>query len=594
MRQKMSRRLIIQVVDGLFWLLALGLAVWLRQDFKIESVLALGLLSAVALIAGVYLVSQYFAGRFGYWLEIGSLDEVIRSQVAALSVVSVFSVINLLLDSPFVPRSVPMIGFFIFSTLLVIARGSFRIWVRRALMPQKGFRTVIVGAGSAGISVLRLLLSSPSSHYLPVAIVDDDPRVRGSRFEGITVQGVVEDLAEVAGASEAEKVIFAVPSANSDLLARVMDQANRIGVEVLTLPRSDELFGVVGLSDLRRVSPQDLLNREDVRVPMEEVSSWLGRKRVLITGAGGSIGGEISRQISLLEPGALVFLDHDESALHATQLSLDGRGLLDSDVLALADIRDKERVRELFSSIRPDVVFHAAALKHLTLLERNPVEAWKTNVLGTINVLEAAVESGVEMVINISTDKAADPTSILGMSKLVGERLAAGFGNDGSLKVVSVRFGNVLGSRGSVLTAFAEQAKTAKQIVVTDPDVTRFFMTVEEAVRLTLFAGVVGSDGETLILDMGEPVKILNVARRFAETTVPPLPIIFSGLRSGEKLHEVLISRDEMIVKTSIGKIMHVRVAPLDGSRLCNLGPLEPDLVRQKLNELCFANSVMK
>jgi FlaA1/EpsC-like NDP-sugar epimerase len=256
-------------------------------------------------------------------------------------------------------------------------------------------------------------------------------------------------------------------------------------------------------------------------------------------------------------------LDRDESGLHGVQLSIDRTGRLDDPNLVLADIRDRDRLLEVFELHRPDVVFHAAALKHLPLLEAHPEEGWKTNVVGTRNVLEAARACGAQRVVNISTDKAANPCSVLGHTKRMTERLTASFARDAPGSYVSVRFGNVLGSRGSVLATFAAQAAAGGPITVTHPEITRYFMTVAEAVRLTVYAGAIGSSGQVLVLDMGAPVRILDVAMRFANRADPPLPILFTGLRRGEKLHEVLFGAGELDERPVHPLISHVPVPPL-------------------------------
>jgi FlaA1/EpsC-like NDP-sugar epimerase len=589
-----GRSIMPLVIDGCCLAIAVVVSVWLRQDFEFGDVVWTGVLLSWVTLYGAYASLYVFSGLVRFRLEFGSLDELVRGQMLVLGSTALLFVVNLLLSSPWVPRSSPVIMFFLASTLMTTVRGFHRIVEKGRSVPRNGSRTVIVGAGSAGLRLLKLLISNPASNLLPVGLVDDDLRLAGVRFEGVPVVGTVGELRTTLESMGAKKIIIAAPSSGSNLTVRVMEQARMVGAEVFTLPKAEELFGVVGINDLRRINPDDLLNREDVRVPMEHIRSWLSGKRVLVTGAGGSIGSEICRQLFSIIPDSLILLDRDESALHATQLSLDGRGLLDSDMLVLADIRDKERMHQVFGEYRPNVVFHAAALKHLTLLERNPAEAWKTNVMGTKHVLEAAMATGVQTIVNISTDKAADPVSVLGMSKLVGERLAAAFGAQSSATYVSVRFGNVLGSRGSVMSAFAEQAKSAKQLLVTDPEVTRFFMTVEEAVRLTLYAGVVGESGETLVLDMGEPVKILDVAKRFAETTVPLVPIAFTGLRPGEKLHEVLLSSKEIVTRRSVDKIMHTRVDPLAPTLLIDGQVLTEGDLRSRLAEYSGTHSVIR
>jgi FlaA1/EpsC-like NDP-sugar epimerase len=284
---------------------------------------------------------------------------------------------------------------------------------------------------------------------------------------------------------------------------------------------------------------------------------------VLVTGAGGSIGSELCNQLVRFAPAALVMLDRDESALHGLQLRLEGRAMLDDRNLVVADVRDAERMEQVFAEHRPEVVFHAAALKHLPLLEMHPGEAVKTNIWGTQHVLQAASQAGVDRFVNISTDKAADPISVLGYSKRIAEKLTAGTASSTSGTYLSVRFGNVLGSRGSVLTAFHAQIEAGGPITVTDADVTRYFMTVQEAVQLVIQAGAVGRDGEALVLDMGEPVRIADVARRLAAEAPRPVEIVYTGLRPGEKLHEVLLGADEADDRPAHPLISHVGVPPL-------------------------------
>jgi FlaA1/EpsC-like NDP-sugar epimerase len=318
------------------------------------------------------------------------------------------------------------------------------------------------------------------------------------------------------------------------------------------------------LSHIQPISEEELLGRPPSEIDTDAVANYITGRRVLVTGAGGSIGSELCRQLARFDPAALYMLDRDESGLHATQLSIDGRALLDSPELVLADLRDPQRLVEVFDACRPEVVFHAAALKHLTLLEQAPAEAWKTNVVGTQHLIELCELYGVSHFVNISTDKAADPGCVLGYTKRITERLTASAAQYKSHSVyLSVRFGNVLGSRGSVLTAFSAQSQTGGPMTVTDPDVTRYFMTIEEASRLTIYAGAIGRPGEALVLDMGEPVRIMDVAQRFANRHTPPLEIVFTGLRPGEKLHEVLLSTEEHDERPVHELISHVAVPPL-------------------------------
>ncbi len=288
-----------------------------------------------------------------------------------------------------------------------------------------------------------------------------------------------------------------------------------------------------------------MLGRNELEMDVESIADYVTGRRVLVTGAGGSIGSELCRQLHRYAPAELMMLDRDESALHALQLSIHGRALLDSDEVVLCDIRDRAGLHSLFASRRPEVVFHAAALKHLPMLEQYPAEAVKTNVVGTLNVLDACDLVGVSRFVNISTDKAADPSSVLGWSKRISERLTAQRALTDPGIYVSVRFGNVLGSRGSVLTSFAKQIADGGPVTVTDPDVTRYFMTIEEACQLVVQAAAIGAAGEALVLDMGEPVRILDVAKQLIDQSGSPIRVVFTGLREGEKMHEDLFGSEE-------------------------------------------------
>ena len=364
---------------------------------------------------------------------------------------------------------------------------------------------------------------------------------------------------------DATALVVALPQADAELIRELTEVATAAGLDVLTLPRLRDIIGGQPTPhDLRDVNLEDLLGRRPITMDSTVVAEQIAGRSVLITGAGGSIGSELARQIARFSPEKLYLLDRDESGLHATQLSLTGQGLLQGDEVILADIRDLDAMRTVFRATLPDLVFHAAALKHLPLLESFPLEAFKTNVLGTLNVLTAAAEVGVGTVVNISTDKAADPCCVLGYSKRIAERLTASFSDSEPGSFVSVRFGNVLGSRGSVVHAFAAQIEEGGPITVTHPDVRRFFMLIPEACQLVLAAASIGTDGEVMVLEMGEQVKILEVANTLIRLSGrKDIDIIYTGLRPGEKLSEDLLSRHEDRRATTNPLITSVEVPTL-------------------------------
>jgi FlaA1/EpsC-like NDP-sugar epimerase len=445
-------------------------------------------------------------------------------------------------------------------------------------------KIIIFGAGSAGTQLVHRLVGGDAG-YLPVALLDDDPAKRRLRVCGVPVAGDRSQLAAAAARTGATVLVIAIARADGALVRELTAAAERCGLAPKVIPSVREILtGGARIDGVRDPRISDLLGRRPIETDVAAAREHLASQRVLVTGAGGSVGSELCRQLHQLRPSQLIMLDRDESALHAVELALYGRALLDRDETVLADIRDPARVREVFERFRPDVVFHAAALKHLPLLERFPAEALKTNVWGTLTVLEAAAAVDVATFVNISTDKAAAPVSVLGYSKRIAERLTAQLATQAPGRYLSVRFGNVLGSRGSVLETLSAQVAAGGPVTVTHPEVTRYFMTAGEAVQLVVQAAVVGRGGEVLVLDMGEPVRIVDIARRLTTATGREIGIVFTGLRPGEKLAEDLRGPQEPDVRPHHPLIMQVRVPPLPPGQLAALDPgLDPAVLRAGL-----------
>ena len=503
--------------DHAAWSIAIVVAAVARLDFRLSVVDWSGLYGAIVFGVVALLVVGSPVGLYRHRHPVGTHGEF-RSLALTVTIVGLLTsfayapVMQIL--GVTTPRSLGVLGAPIALLIMAAGRSLWRSADDRSRRPDAGRRTVVLGAGNAGQQIVRALLRDGSTDLVPVAIIDDDPRFQGRRIDGLRVAGTSSDLVEVANEYNATVMLLAAPTASAVRVRELVAEAEAGSLDVRVLPPINEIVnGRVGVSDIRELTIADLLQREQAELDVEAICDYVQGRRVLVTGAGGSIGSELSRQLSRFGPAELYMLDRDESALLSLQLSIDGRGQMTGSDLVLADLRDRERIEQIFDELRPEVVFHAAALKHVPLLENHPVEGLKTNVLGTLNVLEAARSVGVDQFVNISTDKAADPENVLGYSKRIAERLtaAADHVSDGDYK--SVRFGNVLGSRGSVLSTFESQIKAGGPVTVTHPDVTRFFMTVEEAVRLVIQAGAVGSDGEVLVLDMGEPVRIVELAR---------------------------------------------------------------------------------
>jgi FlaA1/EpsC-like NDP-sugar epimerase len=564
--------------DALALATALLIATLLRHDGHFASVDSFGLLELASVAAAVHTVAGLrfglYTGRWSY----GSFEEIAALVKTALATTPAVLVADTLLGR-LVPRSAIIAAGLITLVLASGIRYAARLLHDQRLRPSAEFgtRVVVMGAGEGAAQVIRAMLRSPTSPYVPVALLDDDPTKRTLRLMGVPVAGNRYAMAEAVHRYQADAVLIAIPSASADVVRALTDLAQPLNVDVKVVSPVVELFGrTVSVEDIRPVTHADLLGRREVRIDLPAIAGYLEGRRVLVTGAGGSIGSELCRQVAKFHPAELVMLDRDESGLHAVQLSLDGRAMLDDRNLVVADIRDAERLDEVFAEHRPQVVFHAAALKHLPLLEMHPSEALKTNIIGTYQVLQTALRYRVDRLVNISTDKAADPMSVLGYSKRITERLTAAADESAAGTFCSVRFGNVLGSRGSVLTAFQAQVESGGPIHVTDPEVARFFMTVQEAVRLVIQAGALESDGEVLVLDMGEPVRIADVARRLADAAEQHIQIVYTGLRPGEKLQEVLFGAGEPDRRPNHPLISQAPVPPLDGAVLSLLDPAAP------------------
>ena len=566
------REILVQIgwaaADALMMIVATFVAAWLRYDLDIYKVPLRSTATFAVLAACLYLVFGLIVGPYRIGHLRGSFEET--ADLGRTVVITAIPLVGLVLLThwvPGVPRSLgvltPALALGGMFTLRFVVR-SYR-WGRET--PVTNLRKVIIyGAGLSGRQLVRALQNDSNTAYAPVAILDDDPHKRRLRIDGLRVRGGREVLKRVAEQTDASALVIAIPSAERELLSELRSVAREAGLDVLILPPTDQRIGNVNSTDLRNLDLEDLLGRRRVQLDESAISEALTGKVVLVTGAGGSIGSELARQIHRFGPSKLVLLDRDESALHKVQMSLTGRALLDDGTLALVSIRDLDALREIFIQERPQLVFHAAALKHLTLLEQFPLEAWKTNVLGTMNVLRAAEEANVEVFVNISTDKAANPSCVLGYSKRVAERLTAHYASrQGIGRFVSVRFGNVLGSRGSVIEAFTAQIQRGGPITVTDPEVERYFMLIPEASQLVLQASVIGRDGDVLVLDMGTPVKILDVAKTLIEMSGRhDVDIVFTGLRHGEKLSEELFAPEEEIRPSAHPLVNLVSVPPIN------------------------------
>lgn len=419
---------------------------------------------------------------------------------------------------------------------------------------------LVIGAGEMGVSLYRALEREPSGHISPVGFLDDDPRKRNIIVGGARVLGAIEDLPEIVSAYSVEEIIIAIPNAPGTRIKQIVDLCETVQITPKTVPSlNDIIHGHVSISALRSINIEDLLRRDPVVIDNQNVTRMLCGKRVMVTGAGGSIGSELCRQIAECKPALLILLGHGENSLYTIHLEL---GRLHPNLameIVVADLRDRPRLEQVFSLHQPEFVFHAAAHKHVPMMETNVTEAVTNNVGGTRNLLQVSEAHNVSSFVTISSDKAVNPTNIMGTTKRITEFLVRATGFRMGRPYVSVRFGNVLGSRGSVVPLFKQQISNGGPVTVTHKDMTRFFMTIPEATQLVLQSCQLGNQGDVFVLDMGEPVRIVDLANHLIELSGKrpgiDVQITFTGLRKGEKMHEELFGGQEQASRTEHRKI---------------------------------------
>lgn len=561
---------ILVVAHALLIIVANQAAFWLRFDGEIPAaqqpfdVSLLPLLVAIRL--GVFLPLRLHQG---VWRYAGIWD--LRNIVAGvlLSTALFWIVVHVVIGATAYPRSV----FIIDAVLLICLMGGVRLGRRfyAASSPATHARRLLVyGAGDAGAMIVRDMLVNAAFGAQPVGFIDDDGRKTGDRIHGVPVVGSRHQLAKVIEQTGADEVLIAIPSVSPEALRVIVRQLEPFKVRISTLPRLSELVGEVGVGQIRQLKVEDLLAREPISLDYGQVRDVLSGKRVLVTGAGGSIGSELCRQIAAARPDMLVMLDRYENSLFSIQNEIrDAHSALTTHCV-IADITDRLRIEQVLQKYEPHVIFHAAAHKHVPLMEDNVCEAIKNNVRGTRIVAEAALQTGVERFVLISTDKAVNPTSVMGAAKRVAELLVKELDASGSTRFMVVRFGNVLGSNGSVVPRFVSQIAAGGPVTVTHPEMRRYFMLIPEAVQLVLHAAAINDRGSIFVLDMGEQVRVADLARDIIRLSgyVPDreIEIAFTGVRPGEKLYEELVAHGEHVEPSKVPKIMQVRRSDSHGS----------------------------
>lgn len=559
----------------------LALIVRLDGNLDLEPYLS-ELAIATILFLGVKLIIFSSFGFYKHYWRYASIEELtyISMLIAAASVIQtiLFDVLNYISNlSDKLPQSLP----FMDGLLSCIFIGGLRFSVRvventtKEAVFNAGERVLIVGAGSAGVSLVQEMQRNPQLGLYPVAFVDDNPEKLNLRIRGIPVVGDRHKIPDIVKSLHIGKVIIAMPTVAGTVIREIVDICSSTQIRSSTLPGIHEILnGRVRVESIRDIRIEDLLRREPVQTDIEQVLQFLKGKKVLITGAGGSIGSELCRQIFKCCPASIIIIGHGENSVFNIQQELEqivqvlkSDGVRDIPRLStfIADIRERDRLKHAFERFQPDVVFHAAAHKHVPLMELNPPEAISNNVIGTKNLLQLALQYDVKHFVMISTDKAVNPTNIMGASKRVAEMLVLQAAKESGRAYVAVRFGNVLGSRGSVVPTFQKQIAAGGPITVTHPDICRYFMTIPEAVQLVLQGAILGRSGEVLMLNMGEPVKIVDLASELIRLSGyevnKDIDIVFTGLRPGEKLFEELFIEGEEYEPTQHEKLFVVKNA---------------------------------
>lgn len=559
------RLIALGLIDAIIIAVSVIFAYLLRFDFSIKP----QYVSAIPYVITTNVVIILFAfarlkiyRRVWQYASIGELVSLVKGVTIAQFVFYVFhSIIRESMPTPIVPRSI-----YILSWILIIlgiggSRFAWRMFRDSYLKIQPHHRrTLIIGAGKAGVLIAKELKHSPDSDLYPVAFIDDDQNKWNLEVLGLPVLGGREYIPEVINKHSIQKIVIAIPSASRADIAKIIEICKSTKTKIKILPRvADLINSKVSVSMIREVSVDDLLGRDPVQVDLKEIAGYVTDQVVLVTGAGGSIGSELCRQIAPFSPKKLLLLGHGENSIYDIEMELSKKHPGLNLKTVIASIQDRDRIAKVFETYRPSVVFHAAAHKHVPLMERNPAEAVKNNVFGTRNVAECAHQFGAARFVMISTDKAVNPTSVMGVTKRVAEMIVGGLARTSHTKFVAVRFGNVLGSRGSVIPLFKQQIREGGPVTVTHPEMIRYFMTIPEASQLVIQAGALAKGGEVFILDMGKPVKIADLARDLISLSgfepEKEIKIVYTGIRPGEKLFEEILTNEEGISVTTHNRI---------------------------------------
>lgn len=579
------------VIDSIIVFTAIFLS---RYLLSYSSLTTNVIVSSITLLISHHIFSRYFKLYKKAW-EYASVDELASIfKAVTLSIITTGIVQGITVHAMFL--KLLLVTWLLHLFLISASRFSWRMFRDTFFkVSQEKKRTLIIGAGSAGTMVTMHLLNKHHAELVPVAFIDDDVKKQGLYIMGIPVFGGVDKIADAVGKLNIDNIVVAIPSLSKKALNIIFQECAKTNAKTQILPMLEDLMtGKVSVNEFRDVKVEDLLGRDPIQLDTKNIAESVSGKTILITGAGGSIGSEICRQISQFGPARVILLGHGENSIYTIELELKNSfGNEMEFITEIADVQDRKKMSSIMEKHHPNVVYHAAAHKHVPLMERNPEEAIKNNVIGTKNVAEAASAHGVETFVMVSTDKAVNPTNVMGSTKRMAEMIVQHMDTISNTRFVAVRFGNVLGSRGSVIPLFKKQIQAGGPVTVTHPDMVRYFMTIPEASRLVIQAGALARGGEIFVLDMGEPVKIVDLATNLIKLSgykVEDIGIKFSGIRPGEKLYEELLNENEVhnkqvFPKIYIGKTSNVFMDDIK-EILATFETMSKEEIRSKVVEL--------
>ena len=602
-----SRLALLVFLDSIIVSIAIFVAFWIVYPYSstpydngVIIITAISLLLFHHLYAFVY--SLY--NKVWAYASVGELVAIVKA--VTLTILSVI-IVQFIVNDFVVYRRALIVTWMLHIILIGGSRFIWRVFRARFMSKSdtKKKRTLIVGAGDAGAMIARQLNNDHNDSELwPVAFIDDDATKQRMQVYSLPVIGTVQDIPEVVMKERIDHIVIAIPSLKNGELSRIVEQCNKTSVKIQMIPKIEDLMtGRVSVSHLKNVEVEDLLGREPVHLDNDAIQETITGKTVMVTGAGGSIGSEICRQIMRFTPRKILLVGHGEFSIYSIEMELRNKyGQSHTEIVPIiGDVKDRKRMFELMERYQPKKVYHAAAHKHVPLMEYNPHEAVKNNIIGTKNVAEAAEANSVDTFVLVSTDKAVNPTNVMGASKRVAEMVVQHLAESSKTKFVAVRFGNVLGSRGSVIPLFKKQIEAGGPVTVTDPKMTRYFMTIPEASRLVIQAGTLARGGEIFVLDMGEPVKIVDLAKnliRLSGYSEDEIGITYSGIRPGEKMFEELLGKDEIhpdaiFEKIYIGRTIEINEQVIE-NLMTNFRQYNRETLKERLMNIVYMEKEMK